>query len=245
VLRGNIRFAGLLLLPACLVLVASSARATLIDDFSGTPAVGIYLSPPDPVAFGVVLPLGSTNELDFLGDLQGMDVEYSLGGLDLTGSGSNDALSLEMLDIVPSAGPITLAVSVNGGPAKAFVITSNGTVLMPYADFSNASAFSNVSTLKLTFSSGTYFGLAADDLQAIPEPSTLALAGLGLFGLAVAGRRRSRRERPAPARPGPLLERHAVVPGVGAESLAQQGGVETPFLRAVAVRAELALGLRR
>jgi hypothetical protein len=241
VLRGNTRFAGLLLLPACLVLGASSARATLIDDFSGTPAVGIYLSPPDPVAFGVVLPLGSTNELDFLGDLQGMDVEYSLGGLDLTGSGSNDALSLEMLDIVPSSGPITLAVSVNGGPAKAFVITSNGTVLMPYADFSNASAFSNVSTLKLTFSSGTYFGLAADDLQAIPEPTSAALMGLGLLGLAVAGRRQAR----GPARPGPLLERHAVVPGVGAEALAQQGGVETPFLRAVAVRAELALGLRR
>jgi hypothetical protein len=241
VLRRNTRFA-CLLLASCLPLGASSAGATLlIDDFSGTPALGSYSTPPDPIAFGVVLPLGSTNELDFLGDLQGLEMAYAFDHVDLTGSGSNDALSLEMLDIVPSSGPITLSVSVNGGPAQDFVISSDGTVLMPYTGFSNPSAFSNVSTLRLTFSSLTYFGLAADDLQAIPEPTSAALMGLGLLGLAVAGRRQSR----GPARAGPLLERHAVVPGVGTEALAQQGGVETPFLRAVAVRAELALGLRR
>ena len=48
-----------------------------------------------------------------------------------------------------------------------------------------------MSTLKLTFSSGTYFAFAADNLQAVPEPSTVALMGLGLLGLAVVGRRQS------------------------------------------------------
>jgi hypothetical protein len=188
-LRGNARVPALLLLLSGVALGAPNAGATLIDDFSGTPAVGSYAIAPDPIAFGVVLPLASTNELDFLGDLQGMHVEYSFGGLDLTGSGSNDRLSLDMLDIVPSVGPITLAVSVNGGAAKDFLITSTGTVAMPFADFANASAFSNASTLTLTFSSGTYFSFAADDLQAVPEASSGVLLSLGLLGLAVAGRR--------------------------------------------------------
>ena len=73
-LRRNTRFA-CLLLACCLPLGASSAGATLlIDDFSGTPALGSYSISPDPIAFGVVLPLASTNELDFLGDLQGLEM---------------------------------------------------------------------------------------------------------------------------------------------------------------------------
>src|SRR5262245_1123132 len=182
-LRGNSRIFGLLLPLACAVLGASSARATLIDDFNGAPALGTYSIAPSAIDFGVILPLATTHELDYLGSRLGMQVEYSLSSYDLTESGSNNRLSLEILGIVPSTGPITLDVSVNGGAPATFLITSIGTLPMPFSSFANESAFASVDELKLTFTSGLSFGLAADDLQAVPEPSTLPLVGMGLLGL--------------------------------------------------------------
>src|SRR5215813_6211198 len=102
-LRGNARVAGLLLSLACL-FAAPNARATLIDDFHGAPAIGTYSIAPGAIGFGVILPLAVTNELDYLGDLLGMQVEYSLGGVDL--KASNDRLTLDILGMVPSHGPI-------------------------------------------------------------------------------------------------------------------------------------------
>jgi len=121
-----------------------------------------------------------------------MRVEYgSLGPLDLTAM-SNDALSLDILDLVPSAGPLHLAVSVNGvASTGAFEITSTGPFLLPYDSFTVPGEFSSVSTLKLTFTSDSPFAFAANNLQAVPEPSTVALMGLGLLGLAMVGRRQT------------------------------------------------------
>jgi hypothetical protein len=195
-LQRPFRLAPCLALLACLALPAANAGATpiVIDDFSGTPALGVY-SDLGPNGLGQILPFASTLELDYLGDLLGMRIEYgSLGGANLTASG-NDALALDILSLVPSSGPVALMVSVNGGASTLAVsITNVGTLELPFADFSDPSVFTSVDTLRLEFTSGTSFSFAADDLMAVPEPGTAALLGLGLVGLFWTGRRRRGRE---------------------------------------------------
>lgn len=195
-LRRPPRITRLLALLACLPLPASSAGATeiLIDAFSGTPALGIYVD-RGANGLGQILPFATAQELDYLGDLLGMHLEYgSLGGVDLTATGNN-ALSLTLLSLVPTVGPLKIAVSVNGGaPTSTEFSWAPGTLSLPYTlllPFSDPTAFSSVNSLRLEFSSTTNFAFAADDLKAIPEPASAAMLGLGLLGLALVGRRRA------------------------------------------------------
>jgi hypothetical protein len=195
-LRGLSRLTRLLALAACLPLPATRAGAVeiLIDDFSGTPALGAYAD-LGANGLGQILPFGTTFELDYLGDLLGMRLAYgSLAGVDLTAS-SNGALALDILSLVPSSGPVNLVISVNGGASTLGVpipiaITGTGTLLLPFGDFSDPSAFASVNDLRLVFTAGTSFAFAADDLRSVPEPATAAMLALGLLGLAFAGRRR-------------------------------------------------------
>lgn len=180
-----------LALAACLALLVTDAAATpiLIDDFSGTPTLGVY-SDLGANGLGQILPFATTQELDYLGDLLGMRIEYgSLGGIDLTATG-NSALALEILSLVPSSGAVALAVSVNGGASTLVMpvsITSTGTLQIPFAAFSDPSAFASVDTLRLAFTANTSFAFAADDLLVVPEPASAALLGLGVLGLLCAG----------------------------------------------------------
>jgi len=182
-----------------LAAARAGANEILIDDFSGTPALGMYTE-LSPNGLGQILPFTTASELDFLGDLLGMRLAYGmLGSVDLTSAGSNDALALEILSLVPSSGPVNLMVSVNGGASTyAVSITGTGTLPLPFDLFSNPSVFTSVDDLALVFGAGTSFSFAADDLRAIPEPRTAVMLGLGLLGLAFAGQR----VRPAGARRG-------------------------------------------
>jgi len=139
-LREPSRLTRLLALLACLPLPATSAGADEIpiDEFSGTPALGVYAD-LDANGLGQILPFAST-----------------------------------------------LAVPITG----------TGTLLLPYDDFTDASAFASVNGLRLVFTAGSGFAFAADDLRSVPEPATAAMLGLGLLGMAFAGRRRERTAAP-------------------------------------------------
>lgn len=187
-LRRSSRLARLLALVACLALPSADAGATPIpiDDFSGPLVSRTSLGAN---GLGQILPFAPPGELDYIGDLLGMHVEYT--GLGNLTQMSNDALALTIVSLVPSSGLITLAISVNGGAATiSRAIGATGTVLLAYDDFvGGAGAFANVNTLRLDFTSTTSFAFAAKNLQAVPEPRTGLMLGLGLLGLAFAGRR--------------------------------------------------------
>jgi hypothetical protein len=178
-------------------LLAARAEASPIpiDDFSN-PTLATRTS-LGPNGLGQILPFASPGELAYLGDLLGMHVTYTgLGDLTVM---SNGALALEIVSLVPSSGPVTLEISVNGGAATiSRAINTAGPLLLAYTDFDGTdpeAEFANVATLRLDFHAKTSFAFAARDLQAVPEPATGLMLSGGLLGLAFMARRAGRSGR--------------------------------------------------
>ena len=190
-LRGSSRVSRNLLAFACAALLATSAGVTTIDDFAGS-TLGIRTL----TLFGGSLPAPVPGTLTYIGGTK-LVLTYSLASpIDLTAS-SNDAFAIGVDALVKGLASVDLKVTATDGAANVRTATqagiASGSLALSYSAFSPASppvVFDDVTKLEFEFSSLAPFAITLSDISAVPEPSTGAMLGLGLAGLACTGRRR-------------------------------------------------------
>jgi len=119
---------------------------------------------------------------------------------DLTQGGVNNKLQLRFLSNSNVLLNITVELYDGSGLSSTYTLSnyaaSNATSLfIKFSDFSDPSAFSNVHAFKLIIDPASSVGGATLQLDAIqtlatPEPTSIALLGMGVLGLAARGLRR-------------------------------------------------------
>ena len=112
---------------------------------------------------------------------------------DLMEGGSTGFFELEVVN-VSDANDFAISVTVldddGGSDSQSFAFSGIGTLILDFSDFTGVN-FAEVQQVQLTLASSTDGFIKLGEFSAVPEPSTAALMGLGLLGLAITGQRRA------------------------------------------------------
>jgi len=174
---------------ASMVMNTASAGFIPIDNFDGTPA-GMQ-------GDGLSGATTSVGRLFFTG-AAGVS---SFGYTGLNSINLGDFKTLRLTDVVFTVGnptEVTARALVTGGVANSTVqtaytavsaLTSGGNVLFDFSSIAG-DQFDSVTSIQFQFLSADSFAFNAESLQAVPEPTTMALIGLVSAGGGVAGWRR-------------------------------------------------------
>jgi opacity protein-like surface antigen len=174
-----------LLAAAALVAFAGLAAAASAVTLSVTPNAPTYT-------------VGQTVTLNVVGDSQGSGDNAILGRLAYDLTLTSTVTSAQTTHTSPILGAWTANSLLTGdGFAEVFDQTSPLGLTLTVQQIQNASVTLVADlpgTVIVTWSSLDFFGLtsqAGTSFTIVPEPMTAALSGLGLLGLALAGRRRA------------------------------------------------------
>lgn len=190
------RFLGLASLVLATVLGANNASAgyITIDDFDSAAVAGRS-------SFGVTIGAGSLSGNGLVGFVSYDFLTYSGGALDFT---VNDTIALRNLVTNDPMGPpvanlqVSAEIVANGNtynaiPASKNISGASGPGSLKF-NFAHAGAdLANVTSLTVAFQVTGGGSFSTSQLQAIPEPTTLALIGLVGAGGGFAGYRKRRK----------------------------------------------------
>jgi hypothetical protein len=121
-----------------------------------------------------------------------------LGGVDLTDSGQSGYLQLAITAIDQGLVTITFAITEIGslgGDTATLTLSDLGRanhqfLFSSFANFANVN-FTRVNAIKMTVNAGDASDLTLDFVNTIPEPSSIALIGIGLVGFSAFRKRKS------------------------------------------------------
>src|SRR5262245_30383675 len=199
------------ILTALLLLLPPPAMAVVIDSYTqdtpflttgiNTDAGGITVSRQVGILGGIISGGVDAEEVPALLDTAGgaagelfYPAPNVVGNTDLLADGST---AFE-LDVQGAVGDWTGTVSIDDGTNVALssvAISGGGVFALPFSDFAGVDLGAAQSIrLLLTSVSGVGSSIQVGEYRtnttAVPEPGTASMCGLGLLGLAVAGRRR-------------------------------------------------------
>lgn len=199
-LRRSRRIARLLLVAfsSVSVLAVNAEASQLIDDFTGTGGVlgiGTIITDLGNTAF--VNPLCCGGIFEYAGTASGWALTYSTFPVVNLTLGGDAAFEIDVRDIIPEAGPTMVTITASNMLAGTSSVTlpillHEGSNPISYSSFVGTADFSSLTGLQFAFQSTKAFGMQLNGIQTIPEPGTAMMLGLGLLGLACAGRHRSR-----------------------------------------------------
>lgn len=191
------RFLALASLMLATVLGAANASAGFIpiDNFDGTPAgmqgSGAQVNAASSISSGFLNVAANDTGLGGVNKWQASVLYEDMNSILL---GGFTKIRLQGLSNGSAARPVQASVQVVGPGG----LTSSGFVNLGALSgdktfsFPSITQFAGVTSLEVVFRSQQSFSFQVDSLQAVPEPTTMALIGLVGAGSGVAGWRRRR-----------------------------------------------------